>query len=196
MPLLFTGLVAVVTAAVLFMSYWPLRNMLSSRQRMNMSFNSFHLVNTYRAFGSIGRIRRAVVIEGTEQAVITAQTVWQEYEFKGRQGALRRLPRRWAPCHLRLDWLMWFAAISPGYAQPWLKPFLQRLLRNDSPACVCCGTTPSRIRRHGLSARNSINTNSPTSAELRRDRAWRHRRLEGRCVAPMALADAAKPAGA
>ena len=63
-PLWFAALVVGFAAAVLFMSYWPVRNMLSSRQRMNMSFNSFHLVNTYGAFGSIGRIRREVVIEG------------------------------------------------------------------------------------------------------------------------------------
>ena len=132
-PPWFAGLVIVFTAAVLFMSYWPVRNMLSSRQRMNMSFNPFHLVNTYGAFGSIGRIRREVVIEGTEEPQITEQTVWKEYGFKGKPGAVHRLPRQWAPYHLRLDWLMWFAAISPGYAQPWLMPFLQRLLRNDPP---------------------------------------------------------------
>ena len=130
-PPWFAGLVIAFTAAVLFLSYWPARNMLSSHQRMNMSFNPFHLVNTYGAFGSIGRIRREVVIEGTEEPAITEQTVWKEYEFKGKPGAVRRLPRQWAPYHLRLDWLMWFAAISPGYAQPWLTPFLQRLLRND-----------------------------------------------------------------
>ncbi len=97
MPLLFIGLVAVVTAAVLFMSYWPLRNMMSSRQRMNMSFNSFHLVNTYGAFGSIGRIRRGGGDRTHRTSVITAQTVWQEYEFKGEPGVLRRLPRDGLP---------------------------------------------------------------------------------------------------
>src|ERR1700760_4408739 len=113
-PPWFAGLVIVFTASVLFMTYWPIRNMLSSGQRMNMSFNVFHLVNTYGAFGSIGRVRREVVIEGTDDATITAQTVWKEYDFKGKPGAVRRLPRQWAPYHLRLDWLMWFAAISPG----------------------------------------------------------------------------------
>src|SRR5246500_4402069 len=122
-PPWFAGLVIAFTGAVLFMSYWPVRNMLSSHQRMNMSFNPFHLVNTYGAFGSIGRIRREVVIEGTEEERLTMHTVWKEYEFKGKPGALGRLPRQWAPYHLRLDWLMWFAGISPGYAQQWLGPF-------------------------------------------------------------------------
>ncbi|MGV0554653.1 lipase maturation factor family protein, partial [Mycobacterium kansasii] len=94
-PAWFAVLVAAVSAAVLFMSYWPIRNMLSSRQRMNMSFNSFHLVNTYGAFGSIGRIRREVVIEGTDDDQLSDQTVWREYEFKGKPGGPRRLPRQW-----------------------------------------------------------------------------------------------------
>ncbi|ORB72801.1 lipase maturation factor family protein [Mycobacterium scrofulaceum] len=186
-PVWFAALVIAFTTAVLFMSYWPVRNMLSSRQRMNMSFNSFHLVNTYGAFGSIGRTRREVVIEGTAEAHLGDQTAWKEYEFKGKPGAVRRLPRQWAPYHLRLDWLMWFAAISPSYAQPWLTPFLQRLLRNDRPTL--------RLLRH-----NPFPDSPPryvrallyeyrftTPAELRRERAWWHRTLIGGYVRPMAL---------
>lgn len=139
-PLWFAALVIAFTAVMLFLSYWPVRNMLSPQQRMNMSFNSFHLGNTYGAFGSICRIRQEVVIEGTDEAVITDETVWKEYEFKGKPTDVRRLPRQFAPYHLRLDWLMWFAAISPGYALSWMTPFLTRLLRNDPATLRLCGT--------------------------------------------------------
>lgn len=186
-PLWFVGLVAAVTAAVLFMSYWPIRNMLSSRQRMNMSFNSFHLVNTYGAFGSIGRIRREVVVEGTDDEHLTDQTVWREYEFKGKPGGVRRLPRQWAPYHLRLDWLMWFAAISPGYAQPWLRPFLQRLLRNDRPTLRLLRHNPFPDSPPRYVRAQLYQYRFTTPAELRRDRAWWHRALIGDYVPPMAL---------
>ncbi|WP_406813076.1 lipase maturation factor family protein [Mycobacterium sp. M23085] len=189
-PLWFVVLVAAITAAVLFMSYWPLANMLSSRQRMNMSFNSFHLVNTYGAFGSIGRVRREVVIEGTDDAVISAQTVWQEYEFKGKPGALRRLPRQWAPYHLRLDWLMWFAAISPGYAQPWLGPFLYRLLVNDRPTLRLLRHNPFPDSPPRYVRAQLYQYRFTTPAELRRDRAWWHRALIGGYVPPTALSTA------
>ena len=66
-PRWFAALVIVFAALTLMLSYWPVRNMISRRQRMNMSFNPFHLVNTYGAFGSIGRTRREVVIEGTDE---------------------------------------------------------------------------------------------------------------------------------
>ncbi|OBI19960.1 lipase maturation factor family protein [Mycobacterium sp. E2497] len=186
-PLWFVVLVVAFAAAVLFMSYWPVRNMLSPRQRMNMSFNSFHLVNTYGAFGSIGRVRREVVIEGTEEVHLTTQTVWKEYEFKGKPGAVRRLPRQWAPYHLRLDWLMWFAAISPAYAQPWLTPFLQRLLRNDRPTLRLLRHNPFPASPPRYVRAQLYEYRFTTPAELRRERAWWHRTLIGGYIRPMAL---------
>lgn len=186
-PAWFAVLVAAVSAAVLFMSYWPIRNMLSSRQRMNMSFNSFHLVNTYGAFGSIGRIRREVVIEGTDDDQLSDQTVWREYEFKGKPGGPRRLPRQWAPYHLRLDWLMWFAAISPGDAQPWLRPFLQRLLRNDRPTLRLLRHNPFPDAPPRFVRAQLYQYRFTTPAELRRDRAWWHRALVGGYAPPMTL---------
>jgi Lipase maturation factor len=194
-PLWFVGVVAAFTGAVLLMSYWPVRNMLSSRQRMNVSFNPFHLVNTYGAFGSVGRVRHEVVVEGTGDARITDQTVWQEYEFKGKPGGVRRLPRQWAPYHLRLDWLMWFAAISPGYAQPWLGPFLQRLLRNDGPTLRLLrhNPFPESPPRYVRARLYEYRFTSP--GELRRERAWWHRELIGTYAPPMARPKAASPQG-
>ena len=190
-PVWFAGLVIAFSGAVLFMTYWPVRNMLSSHQRMNMSFNSFHLVNTYGAFGSIGRVRREVVIEGTEDERLTPQTLWKEYEFKGKPGAVRRLPRQWAPYHLRLDWLMWFAAISPGYAEPWLRPFLQRLLRNDRPTLRLLRHNPFPDSAPRYVRARLYQYRFTTLAELRRDRAWWHRTLIGGYVRPMTLPTAA-----
>jgi len=186
-PLWFAVLVIAFTAAILALSYWPARNMLSSRQRMNMSFNPFHLVNTYGAFGSIGRVRREVVIEGTDEPKITRQTVWKEYEFKGKPTGLRRLPRQWAPYHLRLDWLMWFAAISPGYASPWMTPFLQRLLRNDPPTLRLLRHNPFPDSPPRYVRAQLYEYRFTTPAELRRDHAWWHRTLIGRYVPPMSL---------
>ena len=42
-PRWFAALVIVFAALTLMLSYWPVRNMISRRQRMNMSFNPFHL---------------------------------------------------------------------------------------------------------------------------------------------------------
>jgi hypothetical protein len=137
-PAWFAASVAAVAALVLVLSYWPVRNLLSRAQQMNRSFNSLHLVNTYGAFGSVTRQRHELVLEGTAEPA--GDGGWRAYEFPGKPGAVGRRPRQFAPCHLRLDWLMWFAALSRAYARPWLEPLLRRLLVND-PATL-------RLLRH------------------------------------------------
>ena len=194
-PRWFTALVIVFAALTLVLSYWPVRNMISRRQRMNMSFNPFHLINTYGAFGSIGRTRREVVIEGTDEPTITGQTVWKEYEFKGKPGSVHRLPRQWAPYHLRLDWLMWFAAISPQYGYSWLRPFMLRLLHNDSTTLRLLRHNPFPDAPPRYVRAQLYRYRFTTPTELRRDHAWWHRTLESEYMRPIALADVTPPPG-
>ena len=122
------GLAVVVVA----MSIPVVVNMLSARQIMNTSFNSLHLVGTYGAFGSITRVRYEVIVEGTDDAVVTSATQWREYEFRGKPGDVNYCPPQIAPYHLRLDWLMWFAAMSSYQDYPWFVNFVAKLLQNDS----------------------------------------------------------------
>ncbi|MGH9206483.1 MAG: lipase maturation factor family protein, partial [Acidimicrobiales bacterium] len=192
-PPWFAGLVIVFTVLTVVLTYWPVRNMISRRQRMNMSFNPFHLINTYGAFGSIGRTRREVVIEGTDEPKITDQTVWKEYEFKGKPTAVRRLPPQWAPYHLRLDWLMWFAAISPHYAQEWLRPFLLRLLQNDPPTLRLLRHNPFPESPPRYVRAQLYRYRFTTWTELRRDRAWWYRTMEGGYVRPLSLQKVTSP---
>jgi lipase maturation factor len=116
---------------VAVLSIGPVLNMLSSQQIMNTSFNSFQIVNTYGAFGSITRERYEIAIEGTADETIAEQTEWREYLFRGKPGELSRMPPQIAPYHLRLDWLMWFAAMSGPEDYPWFPPLLARLLESD-----------------------------------------------------------------
>jgi hypothetical protein len=130
-PVWYEVVVLAVSALLLWLSHRPVRNMLSRRQIMNRSFDPLHLVNTYGAFGNVGRIRHEVVIEGTTDAVPREDSDWREYEFRGKPGQPHHWPRQFAPYHLRLDWMMWFAALSPGYAEPWFGALVERLLEND-----------------------------------------------------------------
>ena len=90
---------------------------------------------------------------------------------------------------------MWFAAISPGYAQPWLIPLLQRLLRNDRPTLRLLRRNPfpEAPPRHVRAQLYQYRFTTP--AELRRDRAWWQRRLVGRYAGPMTLREAANHPG-
>ncbi|MEU0943624.1 lipase maturation factor family protein [Streptomyces canus] len=130
-PLWYEVTVLAVAALLLALSYHPVRNMISRSQIMNRSFDPLHLVNTYGAFGSVSRIRYEVVVEGTADDMPRRDSEWREYEFKGKPGDPRRWPRQFAPYHLRLDWMMWFAALSPTYAGAWFGTMVERLLEND-----------------------------------------------------------------
>jgi hypothetical protein len=116
---------------VVLLSIPPIVNMLSPGQLMNYAYNPLQLVNTYGAFGSIGKTRYQVVVEGTLAAEPTSTAEWREYEFKGQPGDLRRMPPQIAPYHLRLDWLMWFAAMSQYNQEPWFVNFMAKLLEGD-----------------------------------------------------------------
>ncbi|MFJ9352754.1 lipase maturation factor family protein [Streptomyces mirabilis] len=130
-PLWYEIVVLAVAAGLVALSYRPARNLISRRQVMNRSFDPLHLVNTYGAFGSVSRVRHEVVVEGTADPVPREDSEWKEYEFKGKPGDPRHWPRQYAPYHLRLDWLMWFAALSPAYAASWFTGLVERLLEND-----------------------------------------------------------------
>ncbi|GAA2500400.1 lipase maturation factor family protein [Streptomyces gobitricini] len=174
-PLWYGILVIAVTALVVVLSRRPARNLLSRRQAMNRSFDPLHLVNTYGAFGTVGRIRLEIVIEGTDEPTVHPGTLWREYEFKGKPGAVRRLPRQFAPYHLRLDWMMWFAALSPAYAHGWFAPFVERLLEGDRDTLRLLrhnpfpDAPPVRIRARLYRYRFT------TWHELRATGAWWHR---------------------
>jgi Lipase maturation factor len=134
--------VYVLAIVVVMLSIQPTLNMLSPNQVMNTSFNPLQIVNTYGAFGSITRQRYEIAIEGTGSSDIDERTVWKEYEFKGKPGAPSRMPAQIAPYHLRLDWLMWFAAMSSASDYPWFPPLLVKLLEGDKEILSLFASNP------------------------------------------------------
>jgi hypothetical protein len=182
-PLAWVVLVCVVVAVLLVLSYRPARNLVSRHQAMNASFDPLHLVNAYGAFGSVTRTRFEVVVEGRADS-----GQWLEYEFKGKPGDTRRLPRQFAPYHLRLDWLMWFAALSPSYAQPWFPRFMARLLRNDRDLLRLLRHNPFPDGPPTAVRANLYRYRFTTRAEHRSDGAWWHRELVGEFMAPVTTA--------
>ncbi|MDI1463988.1 lipase maturation factor family protein [Catellatospora sp. KI3] len=186
-PAWYAAVVLAVTVLVLVLSWRPARNLLSRRQLMNASFDRLHLVNTYGAFGSVTRVRREIVIEGTDATELTSDTVWREYGFKGKPGDARRLPPQVAPYHLRLDWLMWFAALSPAYAEPWLPRLLHKLLDGDRPTLRLLRTDPFPGKPPVYVRAQLYRYRFTTRAERRETGQRWQRTLIGEFVPPIAL---------
>jgi hypothetical protein len=128
--------VAVTALAVMVavLSIQPVRNLLSPQQAMNTSFTRLPLVNTYGAFGSVGRVRREIVFEGTLDETVTPTTRWVAYEWKCKPGDPARRPCWMSPYHRRLDWLIWFAAMGSPADYPWTLHLAWKLLQGDGGA--------------------------------------------------------------
>jgi hypothetical protein len=186
-PIALVVAVCAATAVVLSLSWWPTANMLSRRQRMNTSFNRWHLVNSYGAFGTVTKTRYEVVVEGSGD-----DGEWREYEFKGKPGDPSRLPRQFAPYHLRLDWLMWFAALSPGYAEPWFRVLLQRLLEGDRAVSALLRRNPFADGPPRLVRARLYRYRFTTWRELRETGQWWSRSLVGEFERPVSLRRASR----
>jgi hypothetical protein len=123
-----------LAAVVALLSLNPLGNMLSPGQVMNTSFDPFELVNTYGAFGSVGRERYEIVLEGTDDDPGNADARWIEYDFKCKPGTPERRPCWISPYHYRLDWQMWFQDMPGAPVERWLVRLVGKLLEGDRAA--------------------------------------------------------------
>jgi hypothetical protein len=186
----YAAIVLAVTALILVLSYRPARNLISRHQIMNTSFDPLHLVGTYGAFGSVTKERYEVVIEGTLDPVLTTGTVWREYEFKGKPGDVNRRPPQVAPYHLRLDWLMWFAAMSSPMYHEWFVPLLLKLLLADRPTLRLLHREPFGGRRPAFVRARLYLYRFTTPAERRATAAWWHRELVDEYVRPVSIRQA------
>jgi hypothetical protein len=87
----------------------------------------FRSFNNYGLFAVMTTNRLEIVIQGSNDGV-----AWRDYEFKYKPGDVKRKPGFVAPHQPRLDWQMWFAALSNYQRNPWFVEFCVRLL-NGSP---------------------------------------------------------------
>lgn len=186
-PLWLHVLVVVLTLAVAVMSWRPVRNMASPNQAMNVTYNPLRLVGSYGAFGAVTRERHEVILEGTDAETPSDDADWHEYDFKAKPGDPARRPPLIAPYHLRLDWVVWFAAMSPPSVHPWLVGLLAKLLQGDEDTRRLLRRDPfgdeppryvrARLYRYEFTSR----------AERRRTGNWWARTLLGEYLSPVAL---------
>ena len=131
-----------LSIVVAYLSIAPVLNLVSDRQIMDTSFTSLDLVNTYGAFGTVGRERNEIIFEGTDDSIISGDTKWTEYEFTAKPGDPNRRPPFVAPYQPRIDWQIWFAAMASPSEYPWTLHFVWKLLHNDPGTLSLIATNP------------------------------------------------------
>lgn len=122
-------------------------NLLSKKQVMNSGFNALKLVNTYGAFGTVGKERFELIFEGAAAAgpdggPPTEDAAWKAYEFPCKPGDVQRPPCWLSPYHRRLDWQVWFAAMASPDDEPWTIHLLWKLLHSDAGALSLLAGNP------------------------------------------------------
>src|SRR4030095_1466007 len=115
-------LVPPVAGAISLMTSAQMLSMFSRRgrlprliRRLMVLQSPFHIVNSYGLFAVMTTSRREIIVEGSNDG-----SAWQEYEFKHKPGDLTRAPTWVAPHQPRLDWQMWFAALSDYRNNTWV----------------------------------------------------------------------------
>jgi hypothetical protein len=170
---------------VAYLSIAPVLNLASNRQVMNSSFDPLDLVNTYGAFGSVGKERYEIIFEGTDDALIRGDTKWKEYEFTAKPGDPNRRPPFIAPYQPRIDWQIWFAAMASPAEYPWTLHFVWKLLHNDRGTLSLLANNPfPNAPPHYIRARLYRYQFAPLS-----DRAWWKRESIGEWLPALSTDD-------
>ena len=125
------AVVAVVASLILTVSAGHLWSMLAGQppsvvRNIERAVQPFEIVNSYGLFAVMTTTRPEVMVEGSDDAV-----TWKEYPFAYQPQRLDCAPRWVAPYQPRLDWQMWFAALSDYQSNPWFAGFLERLLEGS-----------------------------------------------------------------
>ena len=86
----------------------------------------FQVVNSYGLFAVMTTSRPEIIFEGSND-----EQTWQEYEFPYKAGDVHRGLPIIAPLQPRLDWQLWFAALSNEQRDPWVAVVALRLLQGE-----------------------------------------------------------------
>ena len=97
----------------------------------------FQVANTYGLFATMTTTRPEIIVQGSNDG-----TTWLDYQFRFKPGDLRQPPRQVAPYQPRLDWQMWFAALSDYRGTPWFTNFMVRLLQGSPEVLGLLGKNP------------------------------------------------------
>ena len=94
-------------------------------------------MNSYGLFARMTTKRFEIIIEGSND-----EKIWKEYEFKWKPGNVGRAPSQVAPHQPRLDWQMWFAALSAYRQNSWFTYLLINLLKGSQDVIKLLKTNP------------------------------------------------------
>jgi hypothetical protein len=178
--------IVALSAAVLLARLFPRTPMPEPLEHAYEAIAPLRSINPYGLFAVMTTDRPEIIIEGSDDGVS-----WREYRFRYKPDRLRRPPRWAAPHQPRLDWQMWFAAMSP--APPWFVRLLHRLLEGSHDVLKLLARNP--FPRHPPRYIRALlyDYHFTDRATRRRTGEWWRRELLGTYVPPLELSDLQRP---
>jgi len=131
-------------------------------------------INSYGLFRVMTTSRQEIVVEGSDDL-----RSWKAYEFRAKPGDVLRRPAFVEPHQPRLDWQMWFAALSPYEVTPWFRLFLTRLLQGSQPVLGLLDRNPFPAHPPKYVRATLYDYHFTTPSERRETGAWWRRTLVG-----------------
>lgn len=156
-----------LNALLLFNAFKPEASWPRSLEKMYGAVASFRIMNGYGLFRVMTKERLEIIVEGSDDAI-----EWKAYEFKWKPGALDRMPGFVEPHQPRLDWQMWFAALSDVRQNPWFFALAFRLLENAPEVVHLLGKNPFPNKPPRYLRAEIYRYRFTTIAEHRRTGAW------------------------
>ncbi|MGH8093448.1 MAG: lipase maturation factor family protein [Chthoniobacterales bacterium] len=126
-----------VNAFLIFNGFKPEAQWPRAIESLYGVFAPFRIVNGYGLFRVMTKERLEIIIEGSADGID-----WKPYDFKWKPGGLDRMPAFVEPHQPRLDWQMWFAALSDARQNPWFFGLAFRLLENSPDVMRLLGNNP------------------------------------------------------
>ena len=177
-PRLATTVLAVLLLAAssvkLWLSFFPYESLPRLIARPLVWVEPFRSVNSYGLFRVMTTERPEIVVEGSDDG----QT-WLAYDFRYKPGDPSRRPAFVEPHQPRLDWQMWFAALSRYDYTPWFQAFLARLLEGSPRVVALMGRNPFPDHPPKYARAQLYEYRFTTWRERRETGAWWSRTLVG-----------------
>ena len=144
----------------------------------------FRTFNGYGLFAVMTTERREIIVEGSDDGVN-----WSPYEFKYKPGDVSQRPGFVAPFQPRLDWQLWFAALSDYRQNPWFVDFCLRLLQGSPPVLALLEKNPFPHHPPRYLRAELYDYRFTARAERRTSSAWWKRKLIGEYLLPISLSN-------
>ena len=143
------------------------------------------IVNTYGLFAVMTTTRLEIILEGSADG-----ESWTPYEFRYKPGNLTSAPRWVAPYQPRLDWQMWFAALSNYQLNPWFVNLAVRLLQGSPEVTGLLASNPFPNQPPKLIRAMVYEYTFTDSATRARTGAWWKREPKGQYLPAVGLRSA------